>query len=89
MNLIPSTHTYSEIRWTIPGWLGRIQKRHIDTKTGIELPTDVTKSGGEVDKTISNVETQTLISENQIKGSSSGTISFDTELTKERKSSDD
>lgn len=38
------------------------------------------KSGGEVDKTLSNVTDEPLISEILSEGSSSGTISFDTEI---------
>ena len=39
-----------------------------------------TESGGEVDKTLSNVTEKPLTSEILSKGSSSGTISFDTEI---------
>ena len=33
---IPSTHTYSEIRWTIPGWVGRMQQKEPETYADIE-----------------------------------------------------
>ena len=28
---IPSTHIYSEIRWIIPGWVGRMQQKEPET----------------------------------------------------------
>ena len=51
---IPSTHTYSEIRWTIPGWVGRMQQKEPETYAEY-LWRERTESGGEVDKTTSDI----------------------------------